>query len=103
MDTRVETMIQELTRLVTWPVISLKHDDIAAAFVDRMTRDLCEPQMSWNTDSALNIITGVTITTNKENVCSAKIPVTVPGDVTDLQGYQTERIGSDPLTSKFFR
>ncbi|POS84729.1 hypothetical protein EPUL_001873 [Erysiphe pulchra] len=98
----VETIIQELTRLVTWPVISLKHDDIAAAFIDRMTRDLCEPQMSWNTDPTLNIITGVTITTNKENVCSAKIPMTVPGDVTDLQGFSTERIGSDPLTSKLF-
>ncbi|KHJ33641.1 putative extracellular serine-rich protein [Erysiphe necator] len=94
----VETIIQELTRLVTWPVISLKHDDIAAAFTDRMARDLCEPQMSWNTDFVLNTITGVTVTTNKDNKCSVKIPLTVPGDVTDLQGHSTERIGSDPLT-----
>ncbi|RKF82555.1 putative extracellular serine-rich protein [Golovinomyces cichoracearum] len=93
----VETMIQEITRLVTWPVLSLKHDDIATAFIDRMTRDLCQPLLSWNTDPNSSTITGITLTANN-NMCNAKIPVTVPVDVTDLHGFTTEQIGSDPLT-----
>lgn len=33
----VETITQELTRLTDWPVRTLKHDDIAQLFIDRMT------------------------------------------------------------------
>lgn len=31
----VETVVQEMTRLTTWPILTLKHDDIAALFMDR--------------------------------------------------------------------
>lgn len=96
---RVEIITQELTRLVTWPVISLKHDDIATAFTNRMTRDFCQPQLSWSVDLIARALTGITITTN-DNKCPTEIPVTVPGNVTDLQGFRTEQIGSDPLTSR---
>lgn len=33
----VETITQEMTRLTNWPIFSMKHDDIGAYFVDRMT------------------------------------------------------------------
>lgn len=35
----VETVVQELTRLTNWPIVTLKHDDIAKVFVDRKTRE----------------------------------------------------------------
>ncbi len=35
----VETIAQEMTRLTSWPITSLKHDDIAKFFVDRMARE----------------------------------------------------------------
>jgi hypothetical protein len=35
----VETVMQEYTRLVSWPVITLKHDDLGKVYVDRMTRE----------------------------------------------------------------
>jgi hypothetical protein len=35
----VETIIQEYIRLVTWPVLTLKHDDLGVAFTNRMTRE----------------------------------------------------------------
>ena len=34
-----ETVLQELTRLTNWPVVTLKHDDIAKVFIDRKARE----------------------------------------------------------------
>lgn len=60
-----------------------------------MTRDGCSYGLNYEITSGS--ITGVTITANG-NTCAAPIPVTVPGSVTDTQGFTTEQIGSDPLT-----
>ncbi|KAJ5050763.1 uncharacterized protein L3040_002634 [Drepanopeziza brunnea f. sp. 'multigermtubi'] len=92
-----EVIIQEMVRLVNWPVISLKHDDIATDFTNRMARDQCKPSLSFTTNPSSKTITAVTLTTTG-NTCSAKIPVTVPGSVTSTQGFTTEKIGGDPLT-----
>jgi len=91
----VETIVQETIRLVNWPVISLKHDDMAASFKARMVRDGCGASLTYTTTSTS--VTSVTLTTTG-NTCAAKIPVTVPGSVTNLQGFGTEKIGSDSLT-----
>jgi hypothetical protein len=80
---------------VKWPIISLKHDDIATSFANRMARDACAPNLSFKTSG--NTITAVTLTTIG-NVCSTVIPLTVPGKVTSTQGFTTEQIGTDPLT-----
>lgn len=93
----VETVTQEMTRLVTWPIISRKHDDFSADFLNRMVRDGCKPVLTYITNPTAKTITGVTLTTNG-NICSTTIPVTVPGTVTSTQGFTTEQIGSDPLT-----
>lgn len=53
--------------------------------------------MSYNTDIASKAITSVTVEAPK-NICSAPIPVTVPGDVKDTLGFRTDQIGLDPLT-----
>lgn len=55
------------------------------------------PKLSLTTNPSAQTITGVTLTTNG-NVCTALVPVTVPGKVTSTQGFTTEQIGSDPLT-----
>jgi hypothetical protein len=93
----VETVVQEYIRLVNWPVISWKHDDIGVNFASRMYRDACAPSLTLTTNPAAGKITGVTLTTNG-NVCSVTIPITVPGPVTSTQGFTTEQLGSDPLT-----
>jgi hypothetical protein len=91
----VEVITQEMTRLVQWPIISLKHDDMATTFANRMARDACAPNLSYTTSGTT--ITAVTVTTIG-NTCPVVIPVTVPGKVTSTQGFTTEQIGSDPLT-----
>lgn len=93
----VETVVQEMVRIVNWPILSLKHDDIATSFANRMARDQCGYTMSYILDVTSKTITGVTVSTT-DNTCSAAVPVTVPGSVTSTQGFTTEQIGNDPLT-----
>ncbi|KAN0102256.1 hypothetical protein V8E51_012766 [Hyaloscypha variabilis] len=93
----VETITAELSRLVTWPIISQKQDDFAAGFMNRMTRDQCSPSLEWAINPIAKNITGVTLTTTN-NTCAASIPVTFPGSVTNTQGFTAEQIGTDPLT-----
>lgn len=94
----VETVLGEFVRVVNWPIISLKHDDLAASFAQRMARDKCKPVMTLNVDTSQKIITGLTISSST-NSCSAPIPVTVPGKVRDAKGFVTEQLNpQDPLT-----
>ncbi|KAF2157784.1 hypothetical protein K461DRAFT_326030 [Myriangium duriaei CBS 260.36] len=93
----VETVLQELMRLTTWPVITLKHDDLAVEFTNRMARDACGYALNWNYNAAGNAVTSVTLTANG-NTCSVPIPVTVPGPVTVSGATATaDQVGSDPL------
>ncbi|KAL2070954.1 hypothetical protein VTL71DRAFT_13980 [Oculimacula yallundae] len=97
----VESVTQEMMRLVEWPMVSLKHDDIAASFASRMARDNCSPNvaMIYGPSNTTKTIVGVTVTTTG-NVCGAEIPVTLPGPViaTQARTGRSEQLGSDPLT-----
>jgi len=35
----VETVMQEMMRLTNWPILTVKHDDLATVFMQRMTRE----------------------------------------------------------------
>ncbi|KAL2062014.1 hypothetical protein VTL71DRAFT_6280 [Oculimacula yallundae] len=94
----VETVLGEFVRVVNWPVISLKHDDLAASFSQRMARDKCKYTLTLALDTSQRIITGVTVG-SPTNSCSAPIPVTLPGTVRDTRGFVTEKLNSeDPMT-----
>jgi hypothetical protein len=93
----VETVVNEMSRLTNWPMITLKHDDIAVQFVNRMTRDGCNPKLTWNYSVDGKSIVGATISANG-NTCSTPIPVTFPGPVVSANGGTTEQKGADPLT-----
>lgn len=60
-----------------------------------MARDACSYGLTYAITSGS--ITGVTVTANG-NTCGTSVPITVPGSVTNTQGFATEQIGSDPLT-----
>jgi hypothetical protein len=93
----VETVAVEMARIVTWPLVTLKHDDLAAQFAARVARDACTPNIAYQLSPTAKTVTGVVVTTTG-NTCSVTIPVTVPGSVTNTQGFTTEKIGSDPTT-----
>ncbi|KAF2758816.1 hypothetical protein EJ05DRAFT_421851, partial [Pseudovirgaria hyperparasitica] len=93
----VEVVVNEMARLTNWPMITLKHDDLGAAFIARQTRDQCSPKIKWTTSTDGKTITGATVTTTN-NQCGTKVPVTFPGKVTNTNGATTEQVGGDPLT-----
>jgi hypothetical protein len=92
----VETITQEMTRLTNWPIFSLKHDDIAKLFMNRMTLDACKPNLSYTYSANGTSITGVTVTTNG-NTCSVPVPVTFPGTATTSGSATSDKVGSEPL------
>jgi hypothetical protein len=91
----VETQVQEFVRLANWPLVTLKHADMSAAFLARFNRDKCGYALSYTT--ANQKITAVTVSATG-NTCSEPIPVTFPVAPTSTQGFTTEQLGSDPLT-----
>ncbi|KAI5367119.1 hypothetical protein Slin15195_G022520 [Septoria linicola] len=90
-----ETVVQEMTRLTTWPIVTLKHDDIAQKFLQRMARDQCNPNLAYRYSQDGSQIVGVTVSADG-NTCSAPIPVTFPGPASG--GAATDdKVGSEPL------
>ncbi|OCL10265.1 hypothetical protein AOQ84DRAFT_430940 [Glonium stellatum] len=93
----VEVVVAEMMRLTTWPFVSQKHDDIAATFINRQTRDNCNPNIALTSSADGKSIIAATVFTTG-NTCGTPVPVTVPGKVTATTGATTEQLGSDPLT-----
>lgn len=95
----VETVIQEMTRLTTWPITTLKHDDIAQAFLDRETRDACKPSLVYSYSADGKTISGATVSTANGNSCGVPVPVTFPGSATVTGGgsAKSDAVGSEPL------
>lgn len=118
----VETIVAEFTRLVTWPAVSITHQQVHPVppspfpplnsliynpinlisllqmsdnFLQRYRRDHCGYRLSYVLLD--NRITGVTLSANG-NSCNASIPVTFPAAPANTQGFATEQLGSDPLT-----
>ncbi|EDU47646.1 hypothetical protein PtrSN002B_008332 [Pyrenophora tritici-repentis] len=96
--TWVEVITAEMMRLTTWPFRTLKHDDMTQQFINRQTRDLCRPSMTWTTSADGASVTSVNVYTAGGNKCGTTIPITVPGPISDTTGATKEQVGSDPLT-----
>ncbi|KAF3924430.1 hypothetical protein AA313_de0207995 [Arthrobotrys entomopaga] len=91
-----ETILNEFTQYVNWPIRSFKHDDIGADYVARMNRDLYSGStVNWITSDDMTTITGFTVaTTNSSWV--GEVPVMIPGPVTSTSGARVEQIGTEP-------
>jgi hypothetical protein len=94
-----ETIVQEMTRLTDWPILSQKQDDLARKFNERMARDQCQPKLSYAYSADGKSIIAVTVTTNNgDNSCGTAIPVTLPGGTPTTDGKVTaDNVGSEPL------
>lgn len=80
-----------------WPVITLKHDDVAKSIIARRTRDECAPNLVYTLADNRKSITSVTVGAANAN-CGTSIPVTVPSAITTASGATKEQVGKDPLT-----
>lgn len=91
-----EIILQEMSRLTNWPIVTLKHDDLGQTFINRMTLDRCNPSLTYNINNGA--IVGVTVGADG-NTCGTTVPVTFPGTATTTSpGSVKEQIGNDPLT-----
>lgn len=91
----MEIIIQELTRLTNWPVKSLKHDDIGAYFVNRMTLDGCQPTSKYVYSEDGKSIEEIVISA-KDNKCTVPIPVTIPQGIDAGEDFEVDLVGSEP-------
>jgi hypothetical protein len=82
----------------TWPIKTLKHDDLAQAFLNRQARDQCRPSMTYTTTANGASIQSINVYTAGGNSCKTPIPVTLPVAPSTSTGATKEQLGSDPLT-----
>lgn len=95
-----ETIGSKFVELTNWPLIALKEDDLITVYLQRMTKDQCNPstQLIYSANGNATVVTGFVVDATN-HACSVPIPVTLPaGSVTNLQGSTTEQVGNDPLT-----
>jgi hypothetical protein len=90
-----ETMVQEMTRLTNFPIISMKHDDLAQYFIDRMTVDGCNPKLSYSFSDDGSFIEFITVSADG-NTCSKPIPVTIPSGSVSGSSFTSDVVGSEP-------
>ena len=103
-----------------WPILSLKHDDIAHLFLDRMTLEYatpfpiliprlsrqttltassaCEPTTTYTFSDDASSITSVTVSAI-DNTCDVPVPVTFPQTAAVRVGgdVEVEQIGNEPI------
>jgi hypothetical protein len=80
-------------------MITRKHDETAQVFMDRMARDQCSPQLTWNYTPDDKAIASITVHTATSNRCKVPIPVTIPTTARNIPPDAVrEQVGSDPLT-----
>ncbi|EPS38101.1 hypothetical protein H072_8138 [Dactylellina haptotyla CBS 200.50] len=92
----VETQVNEFQRLVSWPLLTVKHDDIATSFKNRYLRDQCNALIKQSIVNGKVVAVTVTADGNK---CAAEVPVTIPGGIKESgTNIRTEQIGNDPVT-----
>ncbi|KAJ3110080.1 hypothetical protein HDU96_006924 [Phlyctochytrium bullatum] len=97
-----EKVFDAYRKLATWPVISLKQDDLTDRFLERVKYETAGVRVVFEatTNNGTTTATGFTVVAQKE--CTA--PVTLParfstaGLTATTSNLRFEKIGSDPLT-----
>jgi len=62
----VERMVVELNKYFDWPVKSIKMDELATVYIDRISRASCKPQYTMVIDDATGIIKEVKVESTEE-------------------------------------
>jgi len=104
----VERMVVEFNKYFNWPVISIKMDDLAATYIDRISRASCQPEYTMVIDDATGIISEVKVQ-SKEDVkldivgdykAKCRAPLLAMRNVEfNKKGVEVEQIGDEPPTA----
>ncbi|KAJ6258557.1 hypothetical protein Dda_6601 [Drechslerella dactyloides] len=93
----VESILDEFTQYVNWPVRTLMQDDLGSDYVARMNRDLySDYSVAWTTSrgpDGTRYITGFTVDIGNSS-WSGEVPVMLPGDLVSVYGARIEQYDS---------
>jgi len=105
----VERMVVEINKYFDWPVRSIKMDDLAAVYIDRISRDSCRPQYTMVIDDKTGIINEVKVqSTNDlkidiagdfEAKCRAPLLALRNVDFQKSDVEKVEKFGDEPPTA----
>jgi len=93
----VERIVEEVTKYVDWPIISLKMDDLAKSYIKRMDRIRCNPEYKMTINDDTHIIEGVEIAASGE--CEIPLFLSRGGDIDTTTVDSVEQVGNDPKTA----
>ncbi|KXS15723.1 hypothetical protein M427DRAFT_32144 [Gonapodya prolifera JEL478] len=95
----VEAVVASFTRLVDWPIVTLRMDDLALDYEDRENRDtVCNPTTTLHV--SYNGVVGALSLTAQSYPC--RVPITLPNGLnpvpTTKDNWTISRIGNSPPT-----
>jgi hypothetical protein len=93
----VERIIEEVTKYVDWPIISLKMDDLAKSYIKRMDRIKCNPEYKIVVNDDTHIIESVEIAASGE--CEIPLFISRGGEIDTTTVDSIEQVGNDPKTA----
>jgi len=93
----VERIIEEITKYVDWPIISLKMDDLAKTYIKRMDRMRCNPEYKLIINDETLIVESVEIVASGE--CEVPLFLSRGGEIDSATVDSIEQVGNDPKTA----
>jgi hypothetical protein len=93
----VEAVLHKVTACVTWPVRSLKLDDLQQLFKLREQRDNCNLLYRLAVSTATNKVTAITVTSLPGTTSGCSAPLTVGAGATITGGVADTTDAAAPL------
>ncbi|KAJ1540275.1 hypothetical protein HK096_011075 [Nowakowskiella sp. JEL0078] len=94
----VEYLVVKYTKLVNWPLVSLKQDDLINIFRDRVARDTCGITISNVYNAAGNAISSIIVSTSGTCNVLVTIPVNLTGTLPS--GVSVKTYANQPTVVK---
>jgi len=94
----VERVVYEIKKYMNWPLVSLKMDDLAATYIQRLEQKNCQPQYTMVIDDSSFKINEIKVSSTTG---SCKVPLFVIRDTEIDKGTvsEIEQRGMDPATA----
>jgi len=93
----VERIVEEITKYVDWPIISLKMDELAQTYIKRMDRIKCNPEYRLVVNEDSRIVQSVEISANGK--CEIPLFLSRGGDIDKSTVDSIEQFGNEPGTA----
>ncbi|ORX61092.1 hypothetical protein BCR36DRAFT_579152 [Piromyces finnis] len=93
----VERIVEEITKYVDWPIISLKMDDLAQTYIKRMDRIKCNPEYRIIVNEDTRVVQSIEI--QASGACEVPLFLSKGGEIDKSSVDSIEQFGNDPKTA----